>query len=107
MKDQIQELWIEGVCGGSFVIIIGVEQGTVLGPTLFKIYILDMFLSTGLFSLRFADDSNLVGTGDVKETTEQEINLELAKLHTWFCRNKLTLYPDKSTHYTLKRNHST
>jgi hypothetical protein len=96
MKDRIQELWLEGICGGSFVINIGVGQGTVLGPTLFKIYILDMFLSTGLFSLRFADDSNLVGTGDIKETTEQEINLELAKLHTWFCRNKLTLHPDKS-----------
>ena len=55
-----------------------------------------MFLSTKLFSLRFADDSNLVGMGNKKEETEMEINNELKKLHTWFCKNKLTLHPDKS-----------
>ena len=96
LKDRVQELWIDEECGGRFVINIGVGQGTVLGPTLFKIYILDMFLSTKLFSLRFADDSNLVGMGNKKEETELEINNELKNLHTWFCKNKLTLHPDKS-----------
>ncbi len=96
MKDRIQELWIDNSCGGRFVINIGVGQGTVLGPTLFKIYIMDMYLSTGLFSLRFADDSNLIGKGNDRETTESYINSELHKLHQWFCRNKLTLHPDKS-----------
>ena len=38
LKDRIQEVWIEDECGGHFVINIGVGQGTVLGPTLFKIY---------------------------------------------------------------------
>jgi len=96
LKDRIQELWIDDNCGGRFIINIGVGQGTVLGPTLFKIYILDMYLSTNLFSLRFADDSNLVGEGNDKDTTEREINEELDKLHKWFCQNKLTLHPDKS-----------
>ncbi len=96
MKDRVQELWHELKCGGSFIINIGVGQGTVLGPTLFKIYIMDMFLSTGLFSLRFADDSNFVGEGNDREETERNINAELIKLHTWFCKNKLTLHPDKS-----------
>ncbi len=30
------------------------------------------------------------------EDTEREINEELKKLYEWFCRNKLTLHPDKS-----------
>jgi len=96
MKDRIQELWISKTKGGRFVINIGVGQGTVLGPTLFKIYIMDMYLATTLFSLRFADDSNFVGHGNNREDTEQFINRELEKLHSWFCKNKLTLHPDKS-----------
>jgi len=96
MRDRIQEIWIETECGGRFVINIGVGQGTVLGPTLFKIYIMDMHLVTKLFSLRFADDSNFIGCGKNKDDAEREINEELTKLHAWFCKNKLTLHPDKS-----------
>ena len=96
MKDRIQELWVENECGGRFAINIGVGQGTVLGPTLFKIYIMDMYMATNLFSLRFADDSNLVGHGNDRNLTETYINDELIKLHSWFCKNKLTLHPDKS-----------
>ena len=96
LNNRVQELWLDSVCGGRFVINIGVGQGTVLGPTLFKIYIMDMYLSTNLFSLRFADDSNLISKGNNIETIERETNEELQKLHEWFCRNKLTLHPDKS-----------
>ena len=96
LNNRVQELWLENDCGGRFVINIGVGQGTVLGPTLFKIYIMDMYLSTNLFSLRFADDSNLISTGNNIETIERQTNEELHKLHEWFCRNKLTLHPDKS-----------
>lgn len=60
LKDRSQDIWLNDICGGSFVINIGVGQGTVLGPTLFKIYIMDMYLATQLFSLHFADDSNLI-----------------------------------------------
>ena len=105
LADRVQELWLGDVCGGKFVINIGVGQGTVLGPLLFKIYILDMYLSTSLFSIRFADDTNLVGTGNDKDQTEQHINSELTKLHAWFSSNKLTLHPDKSRYliYTKEK----
>lgn len=62
-----------------------------------------MFLSTNLFSMRFADDSNLVGKGNNKEDTEAFINLELEKLYNWFCKNKLTLHPDKSRYIVHTR----
>jgi len=104
MKDRVQELWIEQKCGGRFVINIGVGQGTVLGPTLFKIYIMDMYLCTNLFSIRFADDTNFVGCGDNKEETEQLVNEELKKVYKWFCNNKLTLHPDKSRFITHTRD---
>jgi len=80
LLDREQEVWIGDICGGSFKINIGVGQGTVLGPTLFKIYIMDMYLSTKMFNMRFADDTSLIGVGKNKEDTEQHINLELNKL---------------------------
>jgi hypothetical protein len=55
-----------------------------------------MLHATKLFSLRFADDSNLIGMGKNREETERDINSELEKLYNWFCQNKLTLHPDKS-----------
>jgi hypothetical protein len=96
MENRPQEVWIDDTCGGRFSINIGVCQGTFLGPTLFKIYIMDMHRATSLFSLRFADDSNLVGHGKNREEVEQVINRELDRLYQWFCKNKLTLHPDKS-----------
>jgi hypothetical protein len=96
LKDRIQEVWVNDKNGGRIKTNIGVGQGTVLGPTLFKIYILDMYLATNLFSSRFADDTSLIGSGENKEDTETYINMELEKLYNWFCTNKLTLHPDKS-----------
>ncbi len=104
LKDRIQDVWIENVNGGSFIINIGVGQGTVLGPTLFKIYIMDMFRATTLFSLRFADDTTAVGVGENREQTEENVNNELEKLYTWFCKNKLTLHPDKSRYIVYTRD---
>ena len=97
LKDiRTQEIYVDNAFGGHFKINIGVGQGTILGPTLFKIYILDMWKSTQLFSLRFADDTSLIGSGDNVEDTVAHINNELTKLYNWFCNNKLTLHPDKS-----------
>ena len=83
LKDRTQEVWVGKNCGGRFRINIGVGQGTVLGPTLYKIYIIDMYQSTTLFNMRFADDTSLIGSGKNREETEDKINSELEKLYKW------------------------
>jgi len=96
LKDREQEVWVNGIYGGKFVINIGVGQGTILGPTLFKIYIMDLHKASKLLCVKFADDSNFLGSGKTKDEVETLVNEELNKIHTWFCNNKLTLHTGKS-----------
>ena len=106
LKDRKQIVIVNGTLGGYFVINIGVGQGTVLGPTLFKIYIMDLHLHTSLFCVKFADDSNFEAAGDTKEQVENMCNLELEKISTWFKNNRLTLHPDKSRYLVHTREKS-
>ena len=96
LMNRKQIVIVNGIVGGYFVINIGVGQGTVLGPTLFKIYIMDLHLHTSMFCVKFADDSNFETAGDIKEEVETMCNLELEKISNWFKDNRLTLHPDKS-----------
>jgi len=96
LLDRKQMVSVNGFNGGTFVINIGVGQGTVLGPTLFKIYIMDMHLCTNLFCVKFADDSSFEAAGRSREELEDKVNSELIKIASWFKSNRLTLHPDKS-----------
>ena len=96
LKDRKQLVQVNGVDGGYFLINIGVGQGTVLGPTLFKIYIMDLHLYTSLFCVKFADDSSFECSGISREAVETKANEELEKIAKWFRNNRLTLHPDKS-----------
>jgi hypothetical protein len=95
-KDRKQIIQVNGVNGGHFFINIGVGQGTVLGPTLFKIYIMDLHLHTTLFCMKFADDSSFECSDTSRDALELKANTELAKISEWFKANRLTLHPDKS-----------
>ena len=96
LKDRKQFVIVNGVNGGYFVINIGVGQGTVLGPTLFKIYIMDLHLHTSLFCVKFADDSSLEASAISRDAVETLANNELKKVSEWFKNNRLTLHPGKS-----------
>jgi hypothetical protein len=104
LKDRLQHVTVNGIEGGSFAINLGVGQGTILGPTFFKIYIMDLHLHTNLFTIKFADDSTFIGSANSREAVEQLVNEELNKISEWFSSNRLTLHPNKSKYLVHSRD---
>ena len=77
--------------------LLGVPQGSILGPLLFLIYIND-FLQAVIFSKtrHFADDTNLLLTNNYIKKIQKQINIDLKLISKWLRANKISLNAGKS-----------
>ena len=83
----------------------GVPQGSILGPTLFLLYINDICNVSEIFkSILFADDTNFFCSGKNVNQLCNRICGELSKLNKWFAVNKLSLNVEK-TNFIEFMNH--
>jgi hypothetical protein len=91
-----QFVFINGVSSNLLNILIGVPQGSILGPLLFLIYINDLPLCSQLSSLLFADDAALIAKHKDLNVLVNFVNTEFKKVCHFFRFNKLSLHFDKT-----------
>ena len=82
-------------------VIIGVPQGSILGPLLFDIFLSDIYMFISKYNLcNYADDNILYFTGKDVNRIRRNLETDFMVLHQWFHENHMTLNPGKC-HYMV------
>ena len=83
-----------------------VHQGSILGPSLFLLYLNDLHHALTLLNpIIFADDTNLFFSHSYINVLFKKMNKELTNVNDWFNDNKLSLYI-KKTKYSFSQKSS-
>ena len=86
-----------GTDSGFLHVSCGVPQGSIIGPSLFLLYVNDLCnVSTRLTSILFADDTSCFIEGTDLSDMCIQISTEMNKLSTWFKTNRLSLNVSKT-----------
>ena len=101
--DRSQVVTIDNYSSRSCKLTVGVPQGSILGPTLFLIYINDLCSCFKyLKPILYADDTNLFYQSKNLALDISKINQDLDSLDYWCKCNKLTINLDKTNFIIIK-----
>ena len=95
-SNRFQAVQIDGVISDLVKIEMGVGQGTILGPTLFSLYLYDLPAHLDSTTIQFADDTTVYVTGKDNNDLKQTAERELLKLSQWMKDNGLTINESKT-----------
>ena len=97
LKNRMQYVSINGISSEIILMLLGVPQGSILGPLLFLIYIND-FNHSVIFSKsrHFADDTNLLLSGNSIKKLQKQLNIDLKLISKWLNANKISLNAEKT-----------
>lgn len=98
LSNRTQCVKINNYFSGELPVTFGVPQGSVVGPTLFLVYVnqlCNLLLQNGKITA-FADDTALTFTGDTWHEVFDAAQRGLDQVLKWLNKNQLTLNTDKT-----------
>jgi len=104
LSNRKQYVYINEKSSSLLSILIGVPQGSILGPLLFLIYINDLPQCNSLNNSLFADDTMLLESHEDLPSLVEKINSEFHKIVNYFQFNKLALHKDKTKFIVFFKN---
>jgi hypothetical protein len=98
LSDRVQYVKSEGLLSKPMAVSMGVPQGSILGPTLFSVYINDVSLAAGdsLIHL-YADDTILYTSGPSLDTVLTNLQMSFNAIQLSFPGLQLLLNASKTT----------
>lgn len=107
LSDRINYSYVNGIYSDPCLIKTGVPQGSILGPTLFNLYINDLPQILQSKTLLFADDTTILISSDNNDNLQTKINSELSLLVDWLSKNKLYLNLSKTKCMFFNKRYNT
>jgi hypothetical protein len=96
LSERKQFVQVNGSSCNLLNILLGVPQGSILGPLLFLIYINDLPLCSKLCSYLFADDTTILASKPSTDALFTFVNEEFRKIVYYFRAHRLVLHPEKT-----------
>ena len=88
LSNRLQQCYMSGSLSSPLERKVGVPQGSILGPTLFSIYINDLPLSLNTAEVDiYADDTTIWSSGNTCEEVQQKLQDTLNSAERWFKAN--------------------
>ena len=92
LSNRSQYTCINKLSSSILPVVCGVPQGSILGPLLFILYMIDLCLSSNIMQyILYADDTAVFSKGKHTIDLINTVNLELIQISNWLSSNKLTL----------------
>ena len=99
LHGRLQCVLVNGTYSQETSITSGVPQGSILGPSLFCIFINDLPMCLTRPSVQcdlFADDGTVNTANDNINNIRRNLQQSLNDVSGWWCRNRMALNPTKT-----------